>query len=252
MFKKIIVFVEWLLDNTLGNKRLKSHLTEFPYILVLLIGLFVIAWFVSPSNWIFSTKLIGIALALLTALLIIRPMNAVYGLMGTSGSIRLFFINFLFITILFAGVYYRAFFKDAGISYDINQPHIDYSIFADNNENNAIKVSEIRDTMLFEHQIDTIHFCESVIHVTKDTIHYQPIDFWQVWRSSVLTTLTQEPADLLATATIHNSAMDSTNVTIDKHKSSIFEWILIFHTIISWLFFGVFISLLYNKFRHES
>jgi len=34
--------------------------------------------------------------------------------------------------------------------------------------------------------------------------------------------------------------------------SDLFEWILIFHIIISWIFFGVFISLLYNKFRYES
>lgn len=197
-------------------------------------------------------KLFGIVLALLTALVLIRPMNAVYGLMGTSGSIRLFFFNFLFITILFAGVYYLAFFKNAGISYDVNQPHIDYCLFPDNNEDIIVKVSETRDTMLFERQIDTICFRESVVHITKDTLHYQTIDFWQVWRSSILTTLTQEPADLLATASVHNSAIDSTDVVIDKQKSSYFEWILIFHIIISWIFFGVFISLLYNKFRYES
>lgn len=252
MFKTIKVFCRWLYDNTFGNKRLKSHFTEFPYILTLLIALFVIALFVSPINWGGSMKLFGIVLALLTALVLIRPMNAVYGLMGTSGSIRLFFFNFLFITILFAGVYYLAFFKNAGISYDVNQPHIDYCLFPDNNEDIIVKVSETRDTMLFERQIDTICFRESVVHITKDTLHYQTIDFWQVWRSSILTTLTQEPADLLATASVHNSAIDSTDVVIDKQKSSYFEWILIFHIIISWIFFGVFISLLYNKFRYES
>ena len=117
---------------------------------------------------------------------------------------------------------------------------------------NTIKISERRDTLFFERQIDTILFKESIVKVTRDTLHYQKIDFWQVWRSSILTTLTQEPADLLSTATIHNSAMDSTNAIIDEQKSTYFEWILIFHIIISWIFFGVFISPLYTKLRYES
>lgn len=252
MFKRIKVFCEWLFNNTLGNKRLASHFTEFPYIWVLLVALFFIALLISPSNWELSLKFFGITMALLTALVLIRPMNAVYGLMGTSGSIRLFFFNFLFITLLFTGIYHFAFFKDAGISYDVNQPHIDYQLYAGKPKVDTFKITEKRDTLYFERQIDTISFKESIVNIIRDTLHYQKVDFWQVWRSSILTTLTQEPADLLATATVHNSAMDSTDMVIDKQKSSYFEWILIFHIIISWIFFGVFISLLYNKFRYES
>ena len=218
----------------------------------MLLALLLVVAHIAPYKWQLSLSSFGIIIALLAALLLIRPMNAVYGLMGTSGSIRLFFFNFLFITILFASIYYLAFFKGAGISYDVNQPHIDYQLFTGKVDNEVFKVTEKRDTVYFERQIDTISFRESIINITRDTLHYQKIDFGQVWRSSILTTLTQEPADLLTIATVHNSGMDSSDVVVDRQKSSYFEWILIFHIIISWIFFGVFISLLYNKFRYES
>lgn len=247
-FKRII---GWLSNRQLFGRILR-HFRDYPYVWILLALLVFAAWIIAPGNWELYKVLTRIALILLVALLLIRPMNAVYGLMGSSGSIRLFFFNFLFITVLFAVIYHWAFFKDAGISYDVNQPHIDYQLFAGRDDNETCKVSEKRDTMYFERQIDTISFKESIINVTRDTLHYQKIDFWQVWRSSILTTLTQEPADLLTVATVHNSGMDSSDVVIDRQKSSYFEWILIFHIIISWIFFGVFISLLYNKFRYES
>ena len=197
-------------------------------------------------------------------------MNAVYGIMGTSGSIRIFFFNFVIISLIFSSIYYFGFFKDAGVSYDVNQPHIDFHKYAvtakqdtPKTDSLVINVSIKRDTVYVEHKLDTISYTETIIQtrVTRDTImppippiplQYQPIDFLQVWRSTILTTLTQESADLLAIATVHNEAMESTNIGLDKEKSELFEWILIFHIIISWIFFGVFISLLYNKFRYES
>ena len=212
------------------------------------------------NRWWCRIMLIGIV-----TLIIMRPMNAVYGLMGTSGSIRIFFFNFVIISIIFSSIYYFGFFKDAGISYDVNQPHIDFQKYAVTAKTDIAKtdlpivvVSTKRDTIYVEHKLDTTSYTETIIQarITRDTImppmQYQPIDFWQVWRSTILTTLTQESADLLSIATVHNEAMESTNVGLDKEKSELFEWILIFHIIISWIFFGVFISLLYNKFRYES
>ena len=217
-----------------------------------------------PLSWFYNKWWCRILLLGLAALIILRPMNAVYGLMGTSGSIRLFFFNFVIISLIFSSIYYFGFFKDAGISYDVNQPHVDFQRYAVTANADTTKtglpiitVSTKRDTIYLEHKLDTTSYTETIIqtHVTRDTImplQYQPIDFWQVWRSTILTTLTQESADLLAIATVHNEAMESTNVGLDKEKSELFEWILIFHIIISWIFFGVFISLLYNKFRYES
>ncbi len=251
MFNTLIIFTKWVVRNTLGKHSFITHFKEFPYIWILLFALLGIA-ISAPYNWSLSITLFGIILALLTALVLIRPMNAVYGLVGTTGSIRLFFFNFLFITVLFSGIYYLAFFKNAGISYDVNQPHLDYQLFANNEKEDIAIISEKRDTMFLEHQLDTISFKESVVHITIDTLHYQSIGFVQVWKSTIMTTLTQEPTDLLNIATVHNAGMESRNTTLDKEKSNLFEWILIFHIIISWIFFGVFISLLYNKFRYES
>lgn len=223
-------------------------------LIIITILAFLLHWSMqlNPQNWIISHWWCRIMLIGLTLLLILRPMNAVYGLMGTGGSIRIFFFNYVLISLIFSTIYYFGFFKDAGISYDVNQPHIDYQLFANNEKEDTAIVSEKRDTMFLEHQLDTVSFKESVVHVSIDTLHYQSIEFEQVWRSTIMTTLTQEPTDLLNIATVHNEAMESTNVGLDKEKSELFEWILIFHIIISWIFFGVFISLLYNKFRYES
>ena len=225
------------------------------------------AWWFVPRfypDWIYNWSWCWIMLIGLTALIILRPMNAVYGLMGTSGSIRIFFFNFVIISLIFSSIYYFGFFKDAGISYDVNQPHIDFQKYAVTAKADIAKtdlpiivVSTKRDTVYVEHQLDSTSYTETIIQtrVTRDTLpafHYQPIDFLLVWRSTILTTLTQESADLLSIATVHNEAMESTNVGLDKEKSELFEWILIFHIIISWIFFGVFISMLYNKFRYES
>lgn len=239
-----------------NTQRFKKHVMDFPYIYGLLLFLFFItgvcAILGGSISWTVSKITIYVFVGLMAALFLARPMNAVYGLMGTSGSIRLFFINFLVITLLFSGIYHLAFFKDAGISYDVNQPHIDYQLYSGKPKVNIAKVSENRDTLFFERQIDTISFKESIINVTRDTLNYQPISFGQIWRSSILTTLTQEPAELLIAASVNNAGMESTDLVLDKQKSDLFEWILIFHIIISWIFFGVFISLLYNKFRYES
>lgn len=242
----------------LFTKRVLKHFRDF-HIVWILLGVILITPFLfhimsrEAVSWIIYPTI-----ALFFCYLIWKPLSAVYGLVGTSGSIKLYFFNFIAITFLFSIVYYWGFFKDAGISYDVNQPHIDYLMYAITDKDDTTKdnpqiiVSEKKDTIYLEHQIDSTSFTETVIHTTTDTLHYQPIGFLQVWRSTILTTLTQESADLLAIATVHNEAMESTNVGLDKEKSELFEWILIFHIIISWIFFGVFISLLYNKFRYES
>ena len=238
---------DWLLIQ-----RFIRHRKEFKYIWLLLFAFVAACLLVSCDvlDWAGASSIIRILLCVISLYFFTLPMNAVYGLMGTSGSIRLYFINFAIIGLIFSSIYYWGFFKDAGISYDVNQPHIDYQIFADGEGRDTVITSEKRDTMFFEHQLDGISYNEAVTQVT--TIQYQRITFLQVWRSSILTTLTQEPTDLLSNASIHNSAMSCVNPNLNKQKCDLLEWVLIFHIIISWMFFGVFISLLYNKFRHES
>lgn len=239
-------------NNSIKNSRLGRHLSDFPYIWIFFLILIVASIFAFIGLWN-AARWIGIAAVTVLALLLLAsPMNAVYGLMGTSGSIRLFFIIFLLISLIFAGVYHLSFFRDAGITYDVNQPHIDYQVFAKESNESPIRVITHRDSLILEHHLDSISFKESVIHITKDTLNYQRISFMQVWRSTLITTLTQEPADLFTIATVHNAAMSSSDVTLDTQKSNLFEWILLLHIIISWIFFGVFISMIYNKFRYES
>lgn len=235
-------------------KNIWIHLKDFSFIWIF-IGLLLLSVFlvlISDNLWNIA-KIIGFcSLLLIMLLLLIKPMNAVYGLIGTSGSIRLFFCNFILITIIFSLIYYFGFLNKAGISYDVNQPHIDYQRFANTSQRESVCVVESRDTLFVEHLVEGMSFPESIIQVSRDTIHYQNINFWSVWRSTILTTLAQEPSDLLACATVHNKAMESSDVGLDEQKSTLFEWILIFHIIISWIFLGVFISLLYSKFRYEA
>ena len=229
--------------NKFKSTRFGKHIKDFPYIWVFFFFLVAASLFACGGLWMCAKVLGTIAVSVIVLLLLAKPMNAVYGLMGTSGSIRLFFVNFVLISLIFSFIYYFGFFKDAGISYDVNQPHIDFHKYAVTTKADTSKtdlpivvVSTKRDTVYVEHQLDTTSYTETIIqtHVTRDTImrpaplQYQPIDFWQVWRSTILTTLTQESADLLAIATVHNEAMESTDVGLDKEKSELFEWILIF------------------------
>ena len=235
-------------------KRAWYHIVDFPYVWIVIILLVVSAFmaYLYPNNWDAAGTVGGIALLLMSILLLAKPMNAIYGLIGTSGSIRLFFSTFILITVIFTLIYQFGFFQNAGITYDVNQPHIDFQMFAGTSRTDSVKVFEKRDTVFIEHIKDSVSVKDSVIHVTNETLCYQKIDFLKVWKSTILTTLTQDAADLFTIATVHNSSMDSRDSVLDEQKSCLFEWILIFHIIISWIFFGVFISLLYNKFRYES
>ena len=250
MSNKITTFLERIWNN-IYIRRFRTYTKEFLYIWILLIVLLVLAH-LAPSHWCEVLFYSRIILICLTILILVLPMNAVYGLMGTSGNIRLFFFNFLFITLLFAGIYYWGFFQDAGISYDVNQPHIDYQMFVDCDKKDSVKIETTRDTIYLEHIIDSVTTKEAIVHINTEELHYQEIGFWEVWRCTILTTLTQEPTDLLSNATTYNAAMNGPNAHIDQQKANLLHWILILHIIIAWIFFGVFISLLYNKFRYES
>ena len=204
-----------------------GRLGDFPYIWIffaLLLGAALLAF---AGLW-GAAKIAGLAGVLtLVAILLVRPMNAVYGLMGAGGSIRMFFCTFLGISFLFAGVYQLGFFHDAGVSYDVNQPHIDYGLYAGSDR------------------------CARTVPVDGEELRYQPVSFWFTLRNTVLTTLMQEPTDFFSVASTFNEAQ-SPDAALDRQKASAFQWVLIFQILISWIFFGVFISLLYSKFRYES
>lgn len=251
IFVAIVSCTIWSPLRAICGQTKTGRILRWAIFIIIILGAF---WCISLSSsyWTYNKWWCRIMLIGLAVLIILRPMNAVYGLMGTSGSIRIFFFNFVIISLIFSFIYYFGFFKDAGISYDINQPHINYRMFEDPSKTSHVTTSIKREAINLELQLDSISFRETVIHETTDTLHYQNINFIQVWRSTILTTLIQEPAELLSIASIFNEAAESSDTELDKEKSEMFEWIIIFHIIISWIFFGVFISLLYNKFRYES
>jgi len=248
------------MTNRYADRRLLRHLGDFPYIWLFFLILGGAAVLSSLGHW-GAAKAAGLAAALLlVALLLTKPMNAVYGLMGATGSIRLFFAMFLLISLVFAGVYQLGFFRDAGISYDVNQPHIDYGLYAGRTREPVTVRESVRDTVVYERLEDGVPVRETVVRETSEALHYQPVSFWYTWRNTLLTALMQEPADFFATASTHNAAMDpdrapgaaaGRDASLDRQKADAFQYVLIFQILISWIFFGVFISLLYSKFRHE-
>ena len=234
-------------------KRIGRHLRDFHIIWIILAAVLV-----TPLLY----QLIGgetipwpfcLAVIFFFSYLIWKPLGAVHGLMGTSGSIRIIFLNFVLISFVFAGVYYYGFFKNAGITYDVNQPHIDYKMFATNTgKTDSTKTIITRDTLYVERQSDSSCISEAVVHVSTDEIKYQRISFGYVLRNTILTTLMQDPGDLFTLASTYNQGIVSNDTSFDKRKCILFQWTLIVQILISWIFFGVFIALLYDKFRHES
>lgn len=252
------LFIDWLKSHSPICQTI-DYIYNFWYIWGGLLALLFIAIIVSlfDCEWESSTRYIGVILAFITILILLRPMNAVYGLMGTSGSIRLFFFNFLLITFLFAKIYYWGFFQNAGISYDVNQPHIDYNLYA--KEKKEVKMVPQNDTLVLKRYICNKWTTETIVQETK--LNYQPIGFSFIWRNTILTTLMQEPTDFFSAASTYNTSIGDPRLSqnkqlkeieLDKQKAKMFQWILIFQVLISWIFFGVFISLLYSKFRYES
>ena len=248
-------------------RRFFKHLISFPYIWILIVALSIAALFSLHEKWNCAINIIWPSVLAIIILLVAKPLNAVYGLMGTSGSIRIFFINLIVLCFIFSGIYYWGFFKTAGVSYDINQPHIDYGMFADS-ASKKLRIADIwkkpfKDSTVvrsLEESKETIYIydhtgtaiVDTLYQSTLEELYYQSIDFGTVLRNTALTFLMQEPTDLLATAVTYNADYSGKGQTIDKQKTEQLHWILILQVLIGWIFFGVFISILYNKFRYES
>ena len=240
--------------------KIWEHIKSFFPIWVCFLLLVVAAGFAWSGNWHLAKIIGGVSLIVVIGLLVLKPMNAVFGLMGTTGDIRLFFVNFIFISGLFAAIYYYGFFQNAGISYDVNQPHIEYDLFKTAKgdmltvvTNKRIPIYKEGSSMPVSHIVET------------EEIHYQKIKAISVISNTVMTSLMQEPSELFSAAATGNQSQDSVNRSPDTQtspkiglsgsnveKSQAFHIILIFQILISWIFFGVFISLLYSKFRYES
>ena len=195
--------------------------------------------------------------------LILKPMSTVYGLVGGSANIRIFLVNFFLITILFSFVYYGLFFKSAGICYDDENPRIDYTMFAQPDmlskdtvfmEDVAIVYSyKTAQRIIVEERVaDSIIGCQQVCqtHIDTTACHYYKISRWMVLKNSFLTSLTQAPSDFFFEVSDFGENININSS--DQERTALFSVILLLHVLISWIFLGVFISLLYSKFRYEA
>lgn len=257
-----------VMKKKLSDIRIIRHLWDFPYVWLFFFLMIIDAILALYGLWIMAKILCAISVIILVAIMFAKPMNAIYGLMGTTGSIRLFFIVFLFITALFAIIYQLGFFQQAGVSYDVNQPLIDYDLYL-NKERKPITINTVtqRDTVIYERVIDCVVTRDTVVKEYRKALNYQPIDFLATWRNTIMTSLMQQPVEFFAAASTHISGIeiDETNIVgyynqtkqiegakLNEQKSIMFNIILIVQVLLSWIFFGVFIAYLYDKFRHDS
>ena len=250
------------------------HLMHFWGVWLLLLSLLIISA-LSANNLYTYGKWI---LVVLVIYLCCSPMNAVYGLIGTTGNIRQYLRLIIIINLIFSCIYYWGFFKNAGISYDMDQPYISYGMFKDAPKDSTsftymipheIKGmdSDETQTLYISTRTDKngVPFKDTVIVVSPAKVQlpyyeeehtYQRIGWVSVLQNTVLTSLMQDPTDLFAKGAVYYdlkiSAEQNLNGCDDRMMSRMFSWILVLQIFISWIFFGVFISILYNKFRYES
>lgn len=234
-------------------KSILSHIVNFWPIWVALFALLILAFLSTKYDWTIIKLFAWIILAFCGVTITLHPLNVVYGLIGTKGSVSIYVMLLIFINLMFSGIYYHMIFKDAGITYDINQPHISYCLFADKPDTTT--------TLTFTGDAEKIQVYSQndslVSYWTQpgEKHHYQKIDKWFVVKNTFMTSLMQEPSDFFAIASTYNQGVEDFSaeiLQIDKQKSELFHWLLILQVFISWIFFGVFISILYNKFRYES
>lgn len=218
--------------------RILKHLGTFWLPWLLLVAMLVVA--ILQIQW-YICIMLGLA-AIFILILCIKPMNIIYGLIGTRGNVRYFFILFLLINFLFAAIYYEAFFKKAGITYNLNQPHVEFGMF------DSFSFSDGRfwvpDTRIVQLGDST----ENLPVNNHDSAHYyyRVTPLW-VLKNTLLTSLMQGPTDFFSIANTYTG--DNPYSDHNYNISNGLHWFLIFHVLVSWILLGVFISLIYQRFR---
>lgn len=211
-----------------------SHIGDFWTPWVLLLGMLIIAPFCEREIAAICLYVLGI---LFLILLITRPMFIIHSLIGTRGDIRTFFMVFLLINAIFAGIYFFAFFQYAGITYEINQPHVEFNLFEKGCNGPDTATVSPKDVSL-------PHTCDD-----NPQFYYRTRFGW-VLRNTFLTSLMQEPTDFFSIANTYTGPIQDRN-DLNFTMSNAFHWFLIFHILISWILLGVFISLIYQRFRNS-
>lgn len=245
------ILEEWWDYQKLRGRRLGDHILDFWVVWMLL---FAMLFFSRVFGWKPWVKYAVYITAILFVLhLLSKPMATVYGLVGGSANIRTFLVNYLIIIFLFSGVYYYLFFKEAGVCFVGDNPVLDYSMFE--GKGCICDTLIIRDntySIVQESRIsDSTILCEQITRMEGvDSLYYHRVTYWLVLKNTTLTSLIQGPSDFFSQISDYGENMNT--VTNDTERSSLFSIILLLHVLISWLFLGVFISLLYSKFRYEA
>lgn len=259
-------------------RKFKYYISDFHTIWIIFATLIVAGILAAFGLWGMSKYVFFIALSGFFIYIAVKPMNAVYALNGTSGNITKFIILIIVFNFIFSLIYFWGFFKNAGISYDINQPYVSYGMFK-NTPRDSLAISfTARNTingMTTESksyyisqkksnsgkvQYDTIVFVSPSVPIENyyyEEHVYNHIKWWPtVFQNTLLTSLMQEPTDLFSCCSVYNDINSPLEQNLngfdDEESCRFFTWILLVQVFISWIFFGVFISILYNKFRYES
>lgn len=258
-------------------QRFKYFFSEFHTIWIIILLLIIAGLLALTGHWTISKCGFLIALVLFLIFVITKPMNAVYGLNGTSGNISKFICLVIFFNLIFSLIYYCGFLKNAGISYDINQPYVSYGMFynapCDSTTKTVVlqhevksKTTEAKSYYISKKELssgkvqyDTLIFVSPATptsHYYDEEHLYNRIRWVKVLQNTLMTSLMQEPTDLFSCCSVYNNINNpqeqNLNGYIDEESCRFFTWILLVQVFISWIFFGVFISILYNKFRYES
>lgn len=239
-----------------------QHIKSFAPVWIIVILLLLSTALAAYGCWHLAKCITIITLIVFLAALWVKPLNIIYGVIGTHGKITTCVAVLVLINVLFSLIYFYGFFQNAYITYDINQPYISYNM-----KNSPAKKhvfgGDVDTTIIFGKtyidslgvsKIDTVGFYTT----EKEAVRYQEIDGMMVFRNTLMTSLMQEPTDFFAIACTYNDINDSEQQDIeqvdgyDMDKSSLFHWLLILQVFFSWIFFGVFISILYSKFRYEA
>ena len=229
--------------------RIWNHLLDFWIVWFLLVLLLVLSYVCHCPKWCYYA-IEGIFVFYLLG----RPISMVYGLVGGSASIKTFLINFILITLLFSFIYYGLFFRNAGVCYDGDNPQLEYAVFENQTGDiyNAVRIDTTK-TILYEERItDSMTIGEQVIQTRVDTLAqtYHRVTLGMVIENSLMTSLTQSPSDFFFIISDFGESMNTTSADIATTR--LFSITLLIHVLISWIFLGVFISLLYSKFRYEA
>ncbi len=198
-------------------------------------------------------------MATIIILFLCRPMYVVYSLVTTRGSLMKFIAMLTVVMGLFSGIYYCGFFHNAGIAYNIDAPQIVYGLFEQSTKDQLTAYRKTHGISKDYYTHDDLleldnsicdHFLEKIEGHGHNKLDdgekriYKKVTPLFVISNTVETTLEQGATDFF------NHVMADYK-KCNRPKKQLFRAIVLFHILISWIFLGVFISMLYQKFRNE-